>query len=119
MSTGFITKSKDGKYNTKLAGNKRNNSDNKSFRSSFSRPGSQLINKTRRVPLPASLPSLKSENKGNIPVTLVPKDGSGWGSKPTSDGLNSNKSSPKPGTNPTYASKVRILFVKLDFLQLY
>ncbi|KAA0710598.1 Protein PRRC2A HLA-B-associated transcript 2 [Triplophysa tibetana] len=49
------------------------------------RHGLQSLGKVasaRRMPPPASLPSLKAENKGNDPnVTLVPKDGTGWASK--------------------------------------
>ncbi|XP_077362501.1 protein PRRC2A isoform X3 [Festucalex cinctus] len=50
------------------------------------RHGLQSLGKVasaRRMPPPASLPSLKAENKGNDPnVSLVPKDGTGWASKP-------------------------------------
>ncbi|KAM9384144.1 protein PRRC2A [Pholidichthys leucotaenia] len=50
------------------------------------RHGLQSLGKVasaRRMPPPANLPSLKAENKGNDPnVSLVPKDGTGWASKP-------------------------------------
>lgn len=50
------------------------------------RHGLQSLGKvavSRRMPPPANLPSLKAENKGNDPnVSIVPKDGSGWASRP-------------------------------------
>lgn len=49
------------------------------------RHGLQSLGKVataRRMPPPAHLPSLKSENKGNDPnVIIVPKDGTGWANK--------------------------------------
>ncbi|XP_056873914.1 protein PRRC2B isoform X3 [Takifugu flavidus] len=49
------------------------------------RHGLQSLGKVvtaRRMPPPAHLPSLKSENKGNDPnVFIVPKDGTGWANK--------------------------------------
>lgn len=62
-----------------------------SFKSLFvyqvaARHGLQSLGKvavSRRMPPPANLPSLKAENKGNDPnVSIVPKDGSGWASRP-------------------------------------
>lgn len=54
------------------------------------RHGLQSLGKvavSRRMPPPANLPSLKAENKGNDPnVSIVPKDGSGWASKPDQAG---------------------------------
>nr|CAB3265200.1 protein PRRC2C [Phallusia mammillata] len=88
MSTGFgVNKGKDGKYNTlNLTQYKGRSTDSsKPSGSSGVRHGLQSLGKvasTRRVPPPASLPSLKSENLGNDPnINLVPKDGSGWASK--------------------------------------
>lgn len=52
--------------------------------SGTARHGLQSLGKvgaSRRIPPPANLPSLKSENSGNDPtVSLVPSGGGGWGS---------------------------------------
>lgn len=52
--------------------------------SGAARHGLQSLGKvgaSRRIPPPANLPSLKSENSGNDPtVSLVPSGGGGWGS---------------------------------------
>ncbi|XP_055081304.1 protein PRRC2A isoform X1 [Periophthalmus magnuspinnatus] len=70
------------------------------------RHGLQSLGKVasaRRMPPPANLPSLKAENKGNDPnVSLVPKDGTGWASKPeqadpkSTDALSSAQPEPQP-----------------------
>lgn len=54
------------------------------MRTGAARHGLQSLGKvgaSRRIPPPANLPSLKSENSGNDPtVSLVPSGGGGWGS---------------------------------------
>uniref|UniRef100_A0A8C9XJ98 Proline-rich coiled-coil 2A n=1 Tax=Sander lucioperca TaxID=283035 RepID=A0A8C9XJ98_SANLU len=64
------------------------------------RHGLQSLGKVasaRRMPPPANLPSLKAENKGNDPnVSLVPKDGTGWASKPEQADPKSTDASPAP-----------------------
>ncbi|XP_028318054.1 protein PRRC2B isoform X3 [Gouania willdenowi] len=85
---GQITKSKDGKskYSSlslfdKYKGKSIENQKN----TVVPRHGLQSLGKVataRRMPPPAHLPSLKSENKGNDPnVIIVPKDGTGWANK--------------------------------------
>uniref|UniRef100_A0A8C2XPV3 Proline rich coiled-coil 2B n=1 Tax=Cyclopterus lumpus TaxID=8103 RepID=A0A8C2XPV3_CYCLU len=85
---GQITKSKDGKskYSSlslfdKYKGKSTENQKN----AVVPRHGLQSLGKVaaaRRMPPPAHLPSLKSENKGNDPnVIIVPKDGTGWANK--------------------------------------
>ncbi|XP_074655932.1 uncharacterized protein LOC141909383 isoform X2 [Tubulanus polymorphus] len=55
------------------------------------------VGSTRRMPPPANLPSLKSENSGNDPsVTIVPSGGSGWVSS-------TKEKSPEPSSPPQSA----------------
>jgi len=105
MSTGFGGKGKDGKYNTlNLASYKGSRSAESKSSGSIYRHGGgyQSLGKvacTRRVPPPASIPSLKSENLGNDPnINLVPKDGSGWGSKTETSSVQSQELLQQPAS---------------------
>ncbi|XP_061887052.1 protein PRRC2B isoform X3 [Entelurus aequoreus] len=86
---GQITKSRDGKskYSSlSLFDKYKGKSIETQKNSAVPRHGLQSLGKVaaaRRMPPPAHLPSLKSENKGNDPnVIIVPKDGTGWANKP-------------------------------------
>lgn len=85
---GQITKSKDGKskYSSlSLFDKYKGKSIETQKNTVVPRHGLQSLGKVataRRMPPPAHLPSLKSENKGNDPnVVIVPKDGTGWANK--------------------------------------
>lgn len=85
---GQITKSKDGKskYSSLSLFDKYKGKSIETQKTQVvPRHGLQSLGKVataRRMPPPAHLPSLKSENKGNDPnVVIVPKDGTGWANK--------------------------------------
>ncbi|XP_061118275.1 protein PRRC2B isoform X2 [Conger conger] len=85
---GQISKSKDGKskYSSLSLFDKYKGKSIETQKTTVvPRHGLQSLGKVataRRMPPPAHLPSLKSENKGNDPnVIIVPKDGTGWANK--------------------------------------
>ncbi|CAO2597975.1 Protein PRRC2B [Lemmus lemmus] len=109
---GQITQGKDGKskYSTLSLFDKYKGRSVGAARSSvIPRHGLQSLGKVataRRMPPPANLPSLKSENKGNDPnIVIVPKDGTGWANKqdqqdPKSSSVTASQppeSQPQPG----------------------
>lgn len=109
---GQITQGKDGKskYSTLSLFDKYKGRSVGAVRSSvIPRHGLQSLGKVataRRMPPPANLPSLKSENKGNDPnIVIVPKDGTGWANKqdqqdPKSSSVTASQppeSQPQPG----------------------
>ncbi|CAI5667071.1 unnamed protein product [Oreochromis niloticus] len=108
---GQITKSKDGKskYSSLSLFDKYKGKSIETQKNTVPRHGLQSLGKVataRRMPPPAHLPSLKSENKGNDPnVIIVPKDGTGWANKQEQpDQKNSVASTPQlPELQPPLA----------------
>ncbi|XP_018420844.1 PREDICTED: protein PRRC2B isoform X4 [Nanorana parkeri] len=85
---GQLSKGKDGKskYSSLNLFDKYKGKSIEAVRTTvIPRHGLQSLGKVaaaRRMPPPANLPSLKSENKGNNRnILIVPKDGTGWGNK--------------------------------------
>ncbi|KAJ3599916.1 hypothetical protein NHX12_033870 [Muraenolepis orangiensis] len=109
--SGQSTKAKDGKtkYATLSLFNTYKGKSLETQKTAVAaRHGLQSLGKvavSRRMPPPANLPSLKAENKGNDPnVNIVPKDGSGWASRP--EGVEERQQEtpppqPKPPEPPT------------------
>ncbi|KAM6963234.1 protein PRRC2C [Aplochiton taeniatus] len=104
--SGQSTKAKDGKtkYATLSLFNTYKGKSLETQKTAVAaRHGLQSLGKvavSRRMPPPASLPSLKAENKGNDPnVNIVPKDGSGWASRPEG-GDERQQETPPPQPKP-------------------
>ncbi|KAL1022480.1 hypothetical protein UPYG_G00028280 [Umbra pygmaea] len=101
--SGQSTKAKDGKtkYATLSLFNTYKGKSLETQKTAVAaRHGLQSLGKvavSRRMPPPANLPSLKAENKGNDPnVNIVPKDGSGWASRPEGGEERQSETPPPP-----------------------
>ncbi|XP_059923988.1 protein PRRC2C isoform X3 [Gadus macrocephalus] len=105
--SGQSTKAKDGKtkYATLSLFNTYKGKSLETQKTAVAaRHGLQSLGKvaaSRRMPPPANLPSLKAENKGNDPnVNIVPKDGSGWASRPEGGEESRQQETPPPQPKP-------------------